>query len=443
MNTRNLRMRRKGYAAVVYVPSYLQEKAAKHFGSRGKRLKEIVRGLDTRDLKEANKRKLSVISQIESELARLDRGNYMERAREISKKLPAPIRNIEDAVDAEADKVYDKFGGAEAKKFRLTALGKLTPTSLVLEQWLGEAFGVKPSTLNRYKTAVEDFIEWSDDVPVQRVDRKLAGDYVTHVKTTVSGKTGKPYAPKTQTFKVNTMSQLWRWCAQRGIIDPESISPWRGQASAAPGQRKRKAQSIKKLRAITKIEAQQWLAAVDQPRYKHRQAMHDLIILVWHTGSRANDICELVSEHINVDDDHIYWLTIVGGKTDSNDRVLPIVSPEAKAVIERRLTETVDGELFPELERAGEDNKKYHNLQKTINRIRKQTFGNAPFDMHSFRRKFSTACEDAGLDPVQWSRMMGQSAPTLAAAIYNRGHKGRKRLLSGIKDIHEELGELT
>lgn len=53
------------------------------------------------------------------------------------------------------------------------------------------------------------------------------------------------------------------------------------------------------------------------------------------------------------------------------------------------------------------------------------------------------ACEDADLDPVKWSRMMGHDAPTLAAEVYNRGHEGRRRLLEGMRLVEQELGELT
>ncbi len=63
-NTRNLRRRRGGgWAAVVYVPASLQKK----LGGR----KEIVRGLGTRNLREANERKWAVIADIQQDLEKL------------------------------------------------------------------------------------------------------------------------------------------------------------------------------------------------------------------------------------------------------------------------------------------------------------------------------------------------------------------------------------
>ncbi len=433
---KNLRQRKGGGWAVVY---YVPHELRKIVGKR-----EIVRGLGTKDFKVACSRKNQVLLAIQREVA--DMVNPDVEAKEIAKKYDH--NNEFDALwlTEKAEKIEKERGLKAAKRFYGIASMLSTPISFAMEKWLEEGDGIKDSTSNRYRTAVEDFVEWAGDIPIKDVDRQMAGEYVRYVKIAKSKKTKKSYSPRTQQFKINTLAQLWRWCIQRGILDYEKPSPWIGQFSAAPGQRKQKAPTVKGLRGIQKEEARIWLNAVSQTKYKNHSAMRDLIILAWHTGARANDICELTVPQIEIDEENnVYWLDIINGKTKANKRIMPVVSPEAQAVLKQRIENAQNGELFPELERGGEDNKKYHNLQKAINRIRQkqEVLRGIPVDMHSFRRKFSNACYDAGLDDSPIARLMGHEAPTLHDGTYNKYHEARKRVLADMRLVYEELGELT
>ncbi|WP_417820753.1 tyrosine-type recombinase/integrase [Terasakiella sp.] len=433
---KNLRQRTGGgWAVVYYVPDEFRELIGK---------REIVRGLGTKDIHEANRRKHKVLIQIQKEV--FDRIDPLKEAANLAVTINPDDDPEEVYLISKAEEIERQKGYTTAKQYYDIATRKVVPVSMALDQWLQASDGIQQSTLNRYKIAVKEFIDWGGDVPIADLTRRRAGDYFEYLKQTLSPKTKRPYAPKTYNAKLKALSSLWRWCGMRGYFEDHNHNPWRGIASSAPGERK-KPKTVKTLRPIYREEAQTWLRAINDGTFKHKSAMNDLIILAWHTGVRANDLCELTTDRVVFDKDdqesEVVWITIISGKSEANTRILPIVSPEAIKALQQRVKAAENNELFPELTRAGEDNKKYHNLQKTINRIRTSTFKNAPFDMHSFRRRFSSACEDVGMDPVQWSRMMGHSAPTLAASVYNKGHKARKRLLTGIKEVHEELGELT
>lgn len=445
MNTRNLRKRRKAWAAVVYVPNHLQEHAAKHYGRKTKRLKEVVIGLGTRDLREANKRKLAVVARIQTELAALEDGDFTVQALDIA-KTPLKNEGEEIALSVKADEIETKHGYEAAKRFYDIAMKQSLPISLALERWKEVATGVKPGTFKQYESDINAFIQWSNDVAVQDVSEDMAAMWWNHLKTEPT-KHGTSIAPATINRKVGSLNRLWKWMKARKVHKGENY--WADLLEEVPGEAKGK-KAIKNLRAFTKNEAQAYLKALGEIRSKYKQAGLDIITLCWHTGIRPGDLSELTKERVLWDEDeNVMWVTVLGkhdddgGKSEANARTMPVVSPEAVAILERRIEGAGDdGKLFYDIAPV-KDDYRYFRVQKVVNPVCHKALPDAPVDTYSARRSFSAACEDAGLDPVQWSRLMGHTAPTLAAAVYNRGHKGRKRLLAGIRKVHEELGELS
>ncbi|CCQ73930.1 tyrosine-type recombinase/integrase [Magnetospira sp. QH-2] len=437
MNTRNLKKRRGGgWAAVVFVPFELQELAAKAFNRRTKRLKEVVVGLDTRDLREANRKKLSVIARIQAKLATLD--DPTEDALAMSQEMDNP--GFWDALEAETERVKKRKGPAAASRFWRIATNEAVPLSIALEKWKVAATGIKKGTMYQYERDIQAFIDWSGDIPAQDVDEHLAVRWWDHLKATPT-RNKSVIAPNTLNRKVGSLNRLWKWMKARKLHD--GPNPWGELLQDVPGEAKR-GSTVKELRAMTAEEAAKYRAFVDTRKSKYKQAVFDVLTLFWHTGIRQDDICRLTTDRVLFDEEEeVGWLTILKGKTESNTRVMPVVSKEAVAVLKRRVEEAKKGLLFHDVEPQGVDGKRWDRLQRHANDWRREALKGLPVDTYSIRRTFSGACEDAGLDPVQWSRMMGHTAPTLAAAVYNRGHKGRKMLLEGIKRVEAEIGELS
>ena len=197
-NTRNLRLRRKGYAAVVYVPTHLRDKVGK---------REIVRGPGTRDLREANARKLRVIAEIHLELAKLN--DPLEDARNISKEWTGDETGFEDGVYDLAEKVELRHGRDAAVRFYKVATRQAMPVSMALERWMEEADGITEGTKLKYRGHVQSFIIWSGDIDANKVDRRMAGEYVSHVRATPNWRTGAPPSHQTVTHTVRAVGRLW------------------------------------------------------------------------------------------------------------------------------------------------------------------------------------------------------------------------------------------
>ena len=437
---RNIRKRGKGYAAAYYVPKHLQEIIGK---------KEILRGLGTRDYREAQRRAPKVLAVIAAEVHKDDPTDLNTQAIEIAKvhrenSDQGEYGNpVEWGVSDMADAIAEEQGVEVAARFYRVATNKALPMSVALEQWHEASTGIASDTRYQYKRDVEAFIAWSKDMTVQEVDDEVAANYWRFL-TAAPTKHKRPIAPATLNRKVGSLNRLWKWMRLRRVY--RGHNPWTELLEEAPGEAKR-GRNTKELRALTKAEAQKYLEAVRASKSKYASAGADVIVLMWHTGIRPEDLTQLTVDRVNDDSDEgVTWLTVVKGKTESNTRVLPVVSPEARAILNRRAENAKDGILFHDVPpgKVGSTEKgRYWRLQKVINPIRRKVLKGVPVDTYSCRRAFSGACEDAGLDPVQWSRMMGHSAPTLASAVYNRGHEGRVRLLNGIRKVDAELGELA
>jgi len=441
MDTKYLRMRRKSWSVAVPVPKSLWKKAAIHYGSKSPIKKEVVRGLGTRDLREACKLKYPVIAEIHKTFDALDRGSIptaIEAAQEFD-----PDNDIHyDIVEEFAQQVADKEGYKAGNTYYGIATKQATPVSIHAEKWYGylETQDLKLHTINDYKATINLFIGWSNDIAVQEVDRETTGLFMEYLRTLNSPKTGKPLARKTQKKKLTGLSRFWYWLDLYGFISEDKQNVWSRHHESMSKNLK----SSSPKRALTKSEAQKWLKGAEASTSKYKQAMIDMLILGWHTGARASDLCGLTKEQILEDPERkCIWLHIIDGKTVNNERVMPLISTEAIEVIRRRASATTDGAIFYDVPPDSIYGNRYNRLQKTINTLRTKILKAERVDFHSLRRAFSVACEKAGADPVQWARMMGHSLPTLASAVYNRGHLAEKVIYDYITQIEPMLGELT
>ncbi len=441
MNTKHLRKRRQGWAVSVTIPKHLQEKAAKYYGARTPRKREVVRGLNTRSLKEANERKIIAMAQIYKEFSFLSQNSRPDPL-EIAKEFDPENELYYELISDLADEVREVDDYEAAKTYYQLATKQIVPISIHSSKWVEELKqdGLKLHTINDYNATMQMFIQWSDDIPVQRVDKALCSLFVQYLKTNPSPKTGRPLAVKTLKKKITALSSFWSWLDLNDFIKSEQVDLWKRQFAALSKIKRPK----QKKRALTFDEAVKWLNAAKRSSSKYSQAMVDMLILGWHTGARAEDLCSLKLDALIEDTERkCIWMHVTDGKTNNNERLMPVISPEAIEVLTRRTAETNDNSLFWEIEPDTLYGQKYSRLQKTINPLRIKTLGNVDVDFHSLRRAFSVACEMAGTDPVQWARLMGHALPTLASSVYNQGHKAQDIILDYIRQVDPKLGELS
>jgi len=148
-NTRNLRKRRGGgWFAVIYVPAHLQKIVGK---------REIVRGLGTANLQEANRSKLTVIAAIQNELGRLanPKAEIAIEARGIAETFDPDDEGLDDAILANAHAIEMRHGEKTAVNYYKVATRQRLATSTALEMWMDEADGITEGT----KVKDREFIE--------------------------------------------------------------------------------------------------------------------------------------------------------------------------------------------------------------------------------------------------------------------------------------------
>jgi len=231
-NTRNLRKRRGGgWAAVVYVPVHLQKIIGK---------KEIVRGLDTSNLPEANRRKLAVITAIQTDLVRLTnpKAELEKTAKRIAETLDPDDEMLDEAILVNAHTIEARHGTDVAVAYYKTATRQRFSTSAALEMWMEESDGITKGTKVKYRGHVQSFIDWSNDTDINKVDRRMAGAYAAHVKKALNWRTGKPPSHQTVVHSIRAVGRLWKWLGRRGFTKEDKQNPWSGQVGAAPGEKR-------------------------------------------------------------------------------------------------------------------------------------------------------------------------------------------------------------
>ncbi|WP_319530792.1 tyrosine-type recombinase/integrase [uncultured Cohaesibacter sp.] len=437
---KNLRQRTGGgWAVVFYVPHHLRKLLGK---------REIVRGLGTKDLREANRRKTAKLAEIYRE-AMLSVDPVQMGIQEAKRYHPSPdgYETLGEAAYTEqfieqAEKLEKTHGLEKAKLFYEVATHQKLPLSVARDLWISEADGVTQKTRNKYHQALTEFIDWVGDLSVTDVTRRRAMDYLDHIRQRPSERTGKPLSVKSVEQRMIILSSLYSFLRHRGFWPVEKNSPFHKAMASAPGKKK-PSRIARDVRPITKEELRAWIRVVEEKSTKWKQEGADLLTLLWHTGCRAGEICELSRHNIEIEEE-VTWICLDAAKTESGVRSIPVVSPQAQAIL-KRLCEGLKDEspLFPRMEPAGPDNKRYHNCGKALNKLRRENFPDQEeFDVHSMRRRFSAACEDAGIDEIVWDTLMGHASGRLAKKVYNRRHDPRKRTLEAMRLVWQELGEV-
>lgn len=169
--------RGESYAVRYTVPLALQ-------GAAGR--KEIVRSLGTTNLKEALERRDQALEEI--------RRTLLEPP---SEKPCKPGRY------GERD---DPLAGTSVR-----ATG---------HRWLAQSDGIKNSTKARYRQHLKAFEDFSGNIEVSKIDRKLALEFIEHIRVTPSERTGEPLSARSIGSYQVCLSAWWRV--------PEVCSPgWR------------------------------------------------------------------------------------------------------------------------------------------------------------------------------------------------------------------------
>lgn len=398
--------RGKGYALRVAVPTEYQTIIGK---------KEIVRGLGTQDLGEAMVKRKEVLTQIVSELSE---GN-----------LPETV--------AESGRVVRSFDG---NTVRDTA-----------HRWLGEADGIKNSTKARYRQHLEALEAYTGNIEVTQINRALALAFMDHLKRTPSERTGEPLSARSLQSYQCCLASYWRVLDHWGLVDPDVRNPFSSLLRRVAGQKKKADPREKKLRPVTREEAESLLSYIaDNGGLKYQFEMFVTVRLLWVTGCRLNEICGRYLADIDDRGDHI-CINISEAKTEAGKRTVMIVGDDDCALLREAIKRAGvaepscpenEGRLFPRITLGGYDKRPSHYLGKALEKARKKLDGDhSKWDMHSFRRTAVSALVNAGVAKEARNLAVGHSnKDDIGVSVYAKRAELDNVIKATFESLHVELG---
>ncbi|WP_109312643.1 tyrosine-type recombinase/integrase [Ruegeria sp. AU67] len=368
---RGLFLRGKGYALRVAVPAEYQDIVGK---------KEIVRGLGTQNLAEALKRR------------------------------PKALEEILEAITK---------GQTPSQSFRPNNTKQGYTVRETGDRWLAESDGINSSTKVRYRQHLRTFEAYSGNIQVADINRSIALGFIEHLKAKPSERTGQLLSGRSLQSCQSCLASYWRVLDHWGLVDPEMRNPFSSLLRRMAGQKKKVDPRVKKLRPVTREEAQKLLQYIaDNNCLKYQFEMYVTVRLLWVTGCRLNEICSRYLKDIDDRGNHIK-INIPQSKTEAGIRDVMIVGAEdcrllreaikRAKIVEPSCPENI-GRLFPRIALGGYDRHPSHYLGKALEKARKNLDGdNSNWDMHSFRRTVVSVLVNAGVSREARNLVVGHS----------------------------------
>lgn len=437
----------------------------------GKR--EVVRTLQTRDLKEARRRRAKALAAIHGELngALAGRGlkpldsewvpDWQTAALEDNAELrnadskdgylepddtynPSTREMWEYRILENAERLEDRHGPAVAKSYYRTAMGDSTPIGLLADRWLkAEASRLAAQTVGHHRYAVNllgtylglsaagrnprDAAQILQSIGMETLNQDIASGFIEWVEQ------DQKKHPSTCARLHSSLSAFWKWAATRKMV-PENI--WAGLAAGfkRKAQRKANKEGLAK-RPYSASELVALLTADPNAgrKWSYGPALFDLLRLGLLTGARANELCSLRRRDITRNGTGIRIDPAVS-KTDNAVREIPLHAL-AQAIIAARIqalpnTTDPDAILFPELPLGGPDKKRSWKFSSRFSGWRQSVLGpSSEVDFHSLRRCFASHWEMA--------QAAGASACTELARKDLMGH-ARRDVTAGY--VQKDLG---
>ena len=436
----------------------------------GKR--EVVRTLQTRDLKEARRRRAAALAAMQAQLnatlaarglkpldsdwapdwqtAALEDNAKLRQAPDDGYERPDGTYHHSERDDWEgrilenAELLEDSHGPAVARNYYLTAMGDSTPIGLLSERWLkAEASRLAAQTISHHRYAVnllgtylgldasgksrQDAAKVLQSVGMETLTPDIASGFMEWVEQE------QQKHPSTCARLHSSLSAFWKWAATRRVA-PSNI--WTGLAAGFKRKAQRKANkegngkrpyTAKELTALLRADPNAGR------KWSYGPALFDLLRLGLLTGARANELCSLRLRDVTRNGTGIRVDPAVA-KTDNAVREIPL-HPVAQAIISTRLSALPasagpDAPLFPELTPGGPDKKRSWKFSSKFAAWRQSVLGkSSEVDFHSLRRCFASHWEMA--------QAAGASACTELARKDLMGH-ARRDVTAGY--VQKDLG---
>jgi len=382
----------------------------------GKEHIEIALG--TRDLDEANLRKLPLIARFKREFSSLQQVDPANRAaerfrlrlRELAGRDDSAAEGEELHIASMVDEAVERMievGGVPIERAQAWARLATTtePTiSELLDQWLASA-SYRKQTAQQHRHAVAGLKEYlGGDLLPSTVTGDIAADYVLKVL--------KPSASayNTKRRKLNSLHAFWQWMSEHRLV-PRGFNPWsgfrlsKGARGGASGTRR--GYTDKELTVLFE----------ERPDYPH---LAEVMVLGLFTGARLDELCSLQAEDVTQVRSS-YIVRITKSKTRAGIRSIVICHRVPIGLLKSLLKEHAAGPLFPELRGGGYDDRLSWAVSKAFGRFRDKRGLTRQTVFHSFRNTVITILENKGVQAGHVASFVGHKGGTLARDVYSDG----------------------
>ncbi|KXV15985.1 hypothetical protein AD933_07770 [Acetobacter malorum] len=398
---RNMIKRGNSYSVRFNVPEDRVQDVGRVFGAKNGRKTEIVRTLQTRDYREALKRRDVALAAIratvdakllEEGLAPLSEDftpdwwaspvkaveaghHYRQQIEQTSDDYdPAeglkPGEAVEGAPESEREHVRsvvtdlvletsEKLPPAEGKRYFDTVMGVVegtaTPMGPLADRWLDvqRRLRLTNGLISRHKRVLGVFGEYllsasgagegkSEDAfrayPMQKVDKRLARRFREWLEESGKGaNTVNSYLSSLRTF--------WTWLVDAG--EAES-NPWAGMSGGLKRLARREIEDGNEKRPFTEAELLALLSGEPNSRDPRMvQTIHDVFRLALLTGARQNELCSLTVGRVEVpkpaesgsdNPEELWGIAVTRDVAKTDNSVRTIpLHPLVRPIIERRL----------------------------------------------------------------------------------------------------------
>jgi integrase len=414
--------------------------------------KEIKKGLGTRHLPEARKRRDIALGDIRRLQDSLSDGAAFSLASAVEwrEAIATARESAEDPYNVGIELVLtDKLEDAESrgiprdqlKRFARVATGNGFPLDLAHAQYVearrpGNPFGYEPlkqATVANLDTAMKHLRAFLNDdaktACLEDVTPELAQSFRDVFLPSVRNhRSPDGLSAQTVAKNVNLLKQVWVWAIGEGHLGKKAVNPWEFRKGLRRTLNKRE-------RGREDYQPHEFSALLKATTRGTKEG--DIIRLAIASGCRADELATLATPDIRPDGS---GFTLAQGKTDNAKRFIPLVQDARELLTARLAAHSASGRLFPEWPIRPASGKAAA-VSQWFTRFRRKVLGSETdgrLALHSTRHTWMTVARRARVDEATINDLGGWAGPRASNAAYDHGLL-EEQLVEAQEMVWEEL----
>lgn len=397
--------------------------------------KEIRRGLGTRHLLEARKRRDIALGDIRRLQDRLSDGAEfsLTSAVEWREAIATARESAEDPYNVGTELILtDKLEDAEArgilrdqlKRFARVATGNGFPLDLAHAQYVearrtGNPYGYEPlkkATVANLDTAMKHLRAFLHDdaktACLEDVTPELAqrfrDEYLPSVR---NHRSPQGLSAQTVAKNVNLLKQVWVWALGEGHLGKRAKNPWEFRKGLRRTINKRE-------RVREDYQPHEFSALLRATTRGTKEG--DILRLAIASGCRADELATLSTADTRPNG---AGFTLAHGKTDNAKRFIPLVGDARDLLMARLAAHGASDRLFPEWPIRPASGKAAA-VSQWFTRFRRKVLGSETdgrLALHSTRHTWMTVARRARVNEATINDLGGWAGPRSSSSVYDHG----------------------